>query len=181
MHLIAYHLPFLVQKHGCLKKFTGQGVEKNNDDAKRIFFQNSNKWDAAKDILCTESRQWDLKQHEREKATYTKRKLEYWVHDISEIRKQKRSQIRNSSFSEEEDILRPTPREDLNKRTVKQLKEIVKERGLSTKGLSKLKKQELISLIERGSSSKFKPLTLTLVTLVKHIEKGFKLNGQLQE
>ena len=83
MHLIVYHLPFLVQKHGCLKKFTGQGVEKSNDDAKRIFFQKSNKWDAAKDILCTESSQWDLKQHEREKATSTKGKLEYWGHDIS--------------------------------------------------------------------------------------------------
>jgi len=83
MHLIAYHLPFLVQKHGCLKTFTGQGVEKNNDDAKRIFFQKSNKWDAAKDILCTEGRQWDLKQHEWEKATSTKRKLEYWGHEIS--------------------------------------------------------------------------------------------------
>ena len=152
MHFIAYHLPFLAQKHGCLKKFTGQGVEKNNDDAKRIFFQKSNKWDAAKDILCTESRQWDLKQHEREKATYTKRKLEYWGHDISEIRKQKRSRIRNSSFSEEEDMLDLTPREDLNKLTVKQFKEIVTKRGLSTKGLSKRKKQELISLIERGSS-----------------------------
>jgi len=45
-----------------------------------------------------------------------------------------------------------TPREDLNKLTVKQLKEIVKKRGLSTKGLSKLKKQALISLTERGSS-----------------------------
>ena len=59
MHLIPYHLPFFVQKHGCLKKFTGQGVEKN-DDAKRIHFHKSNKWDTARDILCTESRQWEL-------------------------------------------------------------------------------------------------------------------------
>ncbi|KAJ7327833.1 hypothetical protein OS493_026112 [Desmophyllum pertusum] len=86
MHLIPYHLPFFVQKHGCLKKFTGQGVEKNNDDAKRILFQKSNKWDSAKDILCTESRQWDLKHHEREKGTYTKRKLAYWDHDIRETK-----------------------------------------------------------------------------------------------
>jgi hypothetical protein len=34
-----------------LKKLTGQGVEKNNDDVKQIIFQKSNKWDAAKDIL----------------------------------------------------------------------------------------------------------------------------------
>lgn len=50
MHLIPYHLPFFVQRHGCLKQFTGQGVEKNNDEAKKIFFNKSNKWDAVKDI-----------------------------------------------------------------------------------------------------------------------------------
>ena len=150
MHLIAYHLPFFVQKHGCLKKFTGQGVEKNNDDAKRIFFQKSNKWDTAKDNLYTKSRQWDLKQHEREKATYTKRKLEYWGNEIVKITKQKRSENGNLPLSEEEDMPGPAPRQDYNKLTIKRLKEIVKERGLSTKGLSKLKKRELISLIERG-------------------------------
>ena len=30
------------------------GVEKNNDDAKRIFYRSINKWDAASDILKTE-------------------------------------------------------------------------------------------------------------------------------
>lgn len=148
MHLIAYHLPFFIQKHGCLKKFTAQGVEKN-DDAKRIFFHKSNKWDAAKDILCTESRQWDLKHHERNKATYMKRKLDYWGRDISEIRKHKRSQIRRLSLPKDEDMPEVTHREDYNELTTKQLREVVKERGLGTKGLSKLKEQELIGLIER--------------------------------
>lgn len=37
MYMTPYHLRFFVEKHSCLKKFTGQGVEKNNDDAKRIF------------------------------------------------------------------------------------------------------------------------------------------------
>ena len=61
MHVMAYHVPIFVEKYGCFKKFTGQGVEKNNDDAKRMLFHKSNKWDAAKDILCIESRQWELK------------------------------------------------------------------------------------------------------------------------
>ena len=30
MHTIAYHLHFFVQKHGCLKTFTVEEVEKNN-------------------------------------------------------------------------------------------------------------------------------------------------------
>lgn len=72
MHIIPYHIPFFIKKHGCFKKFSGQGVEENNDDAKRILFKKSNKWEAAKDILNTESRQWELQHHEREKATYTK-------------------------------------------------------------------------------------------------------------
>ena len=53
-------------------------MEKNNDDAKRVLFQKSNKWDAAKDNLLMESRQWDLKEHERIKGTYTKRNSENW-------------------------------------------------------------------------------------------------------
>ena len=52
--------PTLLCSDGCLKKFTSQGVEKNNDAAKQVLFHKSNKWDVAKDILCTESRQWDL-------------------------------------------------------------------------------------------------------------------------
>ncbi len=37
MHALVYHVPMFLQKHGSLKQFTGQGVEINNDDAKRIF------------------------------------------------------------------------------------------------------------------------------------------------
>lgn len=57
-----YVLPcsFFIQEHGCFKKFSGQGVEKNNDDAKKILFKISNKWVASKDILFLENRQWDL-------------------------------------------------------------------------------------------------------------------------
>ena len=36
MHLIPYHIPFFIKSHGSFKKFSGQGVEKNNDDAKRV-------------------------------------------------------------------------------------------------------------------------------------------------
>ena len=53
-------------------------------------FQKSNKWNSAKDILLTESRQWDLKHHARVKGTCTKRKTGYWEGDICRIRKEKR-------------------------------------------------------------------------------------------
>ena len=47
-----------------------------------------------------------------------------------------------------------TPREDYNKLTINRLNKIVKERGISTVGLSKLKMQKLIYLIEKGSNQK---------------------------
>lgn len=47
--------------------FTGQGVEKNNDDAKKLYFQKSNKWDATRDVLQLEARQYALSGQEREK------------------------------------------------------------------------------------------------------------------
>jgi len=50
-------------------------VEKKGNDAKKVLFQKSNKWHAARGILLTESGLWDLHHHEREKALYTKRKL----------------------------------------------------------------------------------------------------------
>jgi len=66
---------------------------KNNEEAKRVLFNDCNKWDAAKDILCTESMQWDLKHHERMKGQYTKTKLECWNTEISDIRKKKRGPL----------------------------------------------------------------------------------------
>lgn len=59
---------FFIKNHGNFKMFSGPGVEKNSDDAKRVLFQKSNKWHPARGILLTESGLWDLKRHEREKA-----------------------------------------------------------------------------------------------------------------
>lgn len=43
-----------------MKQFADQGVEKNNADAKRIFFQKSDKLDEARDVLLLELRQLAL-------------------------------------------------------------------------------------------------------------------------
>ena len=42
MHTLVYQIHFFVKMHGCFKKFTGQGVEKNNDEAKRVLFKKCN-------------------------------------------------------------------------------------------------------------------------------------------
>ena len=149
MHIMCYHVPFFIQKYGCFKRFTGQGVEKNNDDAKRILFQKSNKWDAAKDILFMENRQWDLKKHERNKGNYTKRNRQYWDVEISQNRK-KRRQITEAPILQEENEAADvaTGSLDYNSFTVAQFREEIKTKGLNQRGLSKLKKIELISLLK---------------------------------
>ena len=156
MHMMVYDVPFFVQRYGCFKKFSGQGVEKNNDDAKRMLFHKSNKWDGAKDILCVESRQWELRDCEREKGIYIKRKLEYWEEDISKIRKERRllSEVSNSQIttSQVTNSGEENPDDNINygNYTVKKLMAIVKEKGLYKRGVSKLKKDQLIALLEES-------------------------------
>lgn len=72
-----------------MKQFTGQWVEKNNDDAKRVFFQKFSKWDAARDILQSESRQIALQSYDREKRKYAKQNKDYWEGGIVATRKKK--------------------------------------------------------------------------------------------
>jgi len=139
MHTLLYHIPFFVKMQGCFKKFTSQGVEKSNDEAKRVLFNMSNKWDAAKDILSTESREWDFKHHERMKGQYKKKKLEYWNTEISEIRKQKRARCEDFPDTIRDDEI-PTSEVNSKNLSVKQLRELIKEKDLRSKGVSKLKK-----------------------------------------
>ena len=85
----------------------------------------SNKWDAARDIISTESRQWDLWHHEREKGQYTKRKLEYWESGISQRRKQQRAASASTSLPQDTDEICDEI-QDYKKMTIVQLREIIK-------------------------------------------------------
>ncbi|CAB4016317.1 Hypothetical predicted protein [Paramuricea clavata] len=122
--------------------FTGQVVEKNNDDAKRILYQKSNMWDATKDILSIENRQWDIKEHERNKGNYTKRNRQYWDVEISQNKKKIR-QITEAPILQEENEAA-----DVATGSLAQLREEIKANGLDQRGLSKLKKIEPISLLK---------------------------------
>ncbi|CAB3977587.1 Hypothetical predicted protein [Paramuricea clavata] len=105
------------------QRFTGQGVEKNNDDAKRILFQKSNKWDSAKDILFMESRQWDLGEHERKKGNYIKINHEYWDVDINQNRK-KSKPLTEAAILQDDDVTADVATGSVNYRsfTVTQLR-----------------------------------------------------------
>lgn len=48
---LSHHAPQRHVKHKCLGWFSSQAVEKKNDVIKKIHYQKSNKWDAARDAL----------------------------------------------------------------------------------------------------------------------------------
>ena len=51
--------------------------------------ENSNTWDAARDVLLWESKQLELQSHEKDKEKYTKKKDVYWDDGIVETRKKR--------------------------------------------------------------------------------------------
>ena len=63
----------LFELHKSVKIFTGQGVGKNNDAARAISLRKSKTWDSAGDVLRQEQCQWELKEHDLEVHSYTKR------------------------------------------------------------------------------------------------------------
>ena len=71
------------------------GVEKNNDDARRIIQRKSNHNDDPAEVLRTEYRLEVLKHRERQHRKYTKRAQEYW----DELIKTKRGKKRGISYS----------------------------------------------------------------------------------
>ncbi|CAB3998260.1 Hypothetical predicted protein [Paramuricea clavata] len=151
MHIMCYHVPVFIEKYGSIKQFTGQGVEKNNDDAKRMVFQKSNKWDSVKDILCTESRQWDLKNCQRQKNCYTKRNLEYWDETMKRQRKEWRQLSKPIVITADVNATvdaETCSRANYSNFTASQLRQKVREMGLNRQGLAKMKKNELINLLQ---------------------------------
>ncbi len=93
MHALVYHVPIFIKNHQKFRHFTGQGIEKNNDVAKKIYFQKSNRWDGARDVLLVENRQQLLSHCKREKRQYHKRNAAYWENDIIETRKKRKKSM----------------------------------------------------------------------------------------
>ena len=62
------------------------GVEKVNDDCRRIHLHRSNKWDAAKDVLLVGKRVEHLAECERTHIKYEKQNNCYWDNGIKENR-----------------------------------------------------------------------------------------------
>ena len=71
------NIPWFFKNFKTVKRFTGQGVERNNDVARSIVLRKSNKWDSVGDVLHQESRQWQLQNKERKPGSYCKHKAEH--------------------------------------------------------------------------------------------------------
>jgi hypothetical protein len=94
MHCLAYHIPFFISSFGCIKKFSGQGVEKNNDIIKMIYQRKSSKWDGPSDALQARKRLQYAHQDNigRSKRPFVK-KSDYWEKEIFSLRSAKRQNI----------------------------------------------------------------------------------------
>ncbi|CAB4023603.1 Hypothetical predicted protein [Paramuricea clavata] len=100
MHAMVYHVLTLMRKHGGIKKFTGQGIEQNNDDCRSINLTKSNKWDAAKDVLLVSNRVEILSSFRRTPSMYPKRNAQYWDNDL----KEKQAKIKHKMKDENKQI-----------------------------------------------------------------------------
>ncbi|XP_078347604.1 uncharacterized protein LOC144632757 [Oculina patagonica] len=80
MHALVFHVPTMIEMHGSLKYFSGQGVEKKNDDFRRYFHRKINRWDACNSLLLVEKRQEMLQDYERQPRKYFKKDNAFWLH-----------------------------------------------------------------------------------------------------
>ena len=175
MHAMVYHVPRFMVIHQGIKKFTGQGmystlnvkliysqlitdiqlvavlvgVEKLNDDCRRIHLNRSNKWDAPKDVLLVGKRVERLSKCDRERRIYQKQNSNYWENGIKESRA-KRHRI--SAEVIETNTSNTVIAEELNATEIKQK---LKDLGVKTRYrcLKKLKQLLIDTLNDKENQS----------------------------
>ena len=76
---------------------------------------------------------------ERGEGAYSNHNLEYWESEIGRRRKQQRAASTSTSWQQGDELSDDTTQEDYSKMTITKLREIIREKGLKVKNLSKLK------------------------------------------
>ena len=120
------------------------GVEKKNDDLRRIFHRKINRWDAPANLLLVEKRQEVLKDVERAKRCYTKRNIEFWEKGKSEVAK-KVPRVSTAEIHHHQDAALVSE-ESLKKKKVSELISILEKKTGKTV-YKKTRKQEIIDAI----------------------------------
>lgn len=150
MHAMVYHVPFFVHKYGELRKFSGQAVEKLNDNIKTIYQQKTNKFDCAMDTMKVRKRLEMLSSGmERPKRSYTKKKTDWWEHDIFRERNEKKDTVlRAIENADSKYSIAPVdsaPERELDSLSTDEIKQKLLSLGVTTR-LRKRKK--LLSLLK---------------------------------
>ena len=100
------------------------GVEKNNDDARRILQRKTNHTDDPAEILRAEHRIRSLKHRERKPRGYTKKNLDYWENSIKSQRKTRKRLSYNKPLesipTEDESTATEPPPKQIKRRKRKQ-------------------------------------------------------------
>ena len=78
MHILVYHIPMFLKKYKGIKQFTGQGVEKCNDDIKMIYHRKSNRHDPTAESLRVRFRKSYMIRNNRIKRKYRKLNNNFW-------------------------------------------------------------------------------------------------------
>jgi hypothetical protein len=89
------HVPFFTKKYEKLLRFSGQGVEKINDDITIIHHSKTNKWNVTVDALQVRKKIEHLTSEncEPDKRNYTKSTNKYWSDIIFKQRAAKEAKI----------------------------------------------------------------------------------------
>lgn len=117
------------------------GVEKKNDDCRRIHLQRSNKWDAPRDVLLVLKRQEHLSTFERAPRQYQKRKSEYWENDIKEKRAKQLTNIQTEKTSR---LPCDNDHIDIENMTPADIRNRLKEMGVTTRARNLKKLQQML-------------------------------------
>ena len=120
-------------------KCTCTGVEKNNDDCRRIHLHKSNKWDAATDVLLVSKRLETLSDCQRTPREYKKRNDDYWMSGI----KEKRAKLRLSKMPS--NIPSERGNQSVDNMSPSEIRNILKEMGIRTRVRNVKRLQEMYS------------------------------------
>lgn len=149
MHCFLYHIPVFAEKYGKLSAFSGQHIEKLNENIKFIHQKRSGKQNQAFDELVVRKRIEFLTEQdcERKKNVYTKRNSDFWAVGKKEQANIKKRKIQNDIVSEHEKYLQSLKENEkpIEEMTITELKEKLKSLGIVTK--IRKNREKLISLI----------------------------------
>lgn len=132
------------------------GVEKKNDDLRRYFHRKINRWDAATNVLLVEKRQEVLRDMQRTKRPYEKKKTSFWLEGGKEESARKVARI--STTEPPQKAIQPEhPVEDTMTETELRKKKVAElitlfEKKTGKSFHKKTRKQEIIDALLNFSS-----------------------------